>query len=97
VRRLTTRVELPPRASVTFAVPRGEHDVSIGVAPEGALMSLETMEGAVLETLTAPGKLMKLASGRYRLTCVGPKGETLITVWWRDAPHDWHEGDRLPM
>jgi hypothetical protein len=82
---------------VAFDVPRGEHDVSIGVAPEGALMTLEDNEGTALETLTAPGKLVRLKCGGYRLTCVGPEGEVLVTVWWRDAPPMWTPRDPLPM
>jgi hypothetical protein len=97
LRTLTTHVELPPRASVTFQVPRGTgtHDVSIGVA-DGALVVLEGPEGQTLDTLAARGKLVKLSAGVYRLTNVGSEAEVRVTVWWRDAPHDWTPGDPLP-
>jgi hypothetical protein len=86
VRILREGAEVAPKATLDLVSPRnGPHDCAIGPLEPGALLSLETEDGTLVESIVAPGVLLKLETGRYVVRNVGPQPLTVLTrVWWRN-------------
>jgi hypothetical protein len=97
VRILREGAEVAPKATLDLVSPRnGPHDCAIGPLEPGALLSLETEDGTMVQTIVAPGVLLKLPSGRYVIRNVGAGPVTVLTrCWWRN--NDVTNADESPL
>jgi hypothetical protein len=97
MRILREGAEVAPKATLDLVSPRnGPHDCAIGPLEPGALLSLETEAGDIVQTVVAPGVLLKLETGRYVIRNVGRETVTVSTkLWWRN--NDVTNSDESPL